>query len=350
MSEARWWRAISSEQALCELCPRACLLREGQVGFCGVRRMEDGGLKTLAWGATSGLCADPIEKKPLYHFLPGSRVLSFGMLGCTLGCSFCQNASLSRGRDLHLLRPTRPEDIARLAEAEDCLSVAFTYNEPIVSAEWCLEVAAACREAGLRTVAVTSGYVSGVARKDFFTGMDAANVDLKAFSDSFYRRYCAGKLQPVLETLEELAQEGRVWLEVTTLLIPGENDGEAELHALSDWLLTHLGPDVPLHFTAFHPAHHLRDHPRTSLRSLRRAREIARSRGIRFIYTGNVQDEEGSTTFCPKCGEALITRDGFTLTRMSLRGDRCPICGVLIPGHFPQAGAPGATNPAESAR
>lgn len=331
---ARWWRAAGSGQALCELCPRSCLLREGQSGFCGVRFLEDGILKTRVWGATSGLCVDPIEKKPLYHFLPGSEVLSFGMLGCTLACSFCQNAGLSRGEDLQRLIPARPEDIVCLARAQNCLSVAFTYNEPIVSAEWCLEVAAACREAGLRTVAVTSGYVSELAREDFFAGMDAANVDLKAFSEAFYRRHCAGRLQPVLEALEDLAREGRVWLELTTLLIPGENDSESEIAFLSDWIGAHLGIDIPLHFSAFHPAHHMLEHPRTPLHTLRRAREIARLKGLRFVYTGNLQDEEGSSTLCPQCQRPLIRRDGFRMRAMELRQGRCPDCEAPIPGLF----------------
>ena len=331
---ARWWRQAGPGTARCELCPRGCLLKEGQTGFCGVRRMEGGALRTLAFGTTSGLCVDPIEKKPLYHFLPGSRVLSFGMLGCTLNCDFCQNAGLSRGVDPALLSPASIPEIVAIARAEGCLGVAFTYNEPIVSAEWCLEVAAACREAGLRTVAVSSGYVSGAARSEFFGAMDAANVDLKSFSEAFYRRHCQGHLQPVLETLEAIAHEGRTWLELTTLLIPGENDGEGELRALAQWIAEHLGRDVPLHFSAFHPAHRLQDRPPTPLSTLRRAREIALEQGLRHVYTGNVPDAEGSATWCPGCGGKLIARQGFRILSNRLGAGRCPDCGALIPGRF----------------
>jgi len=334
MHAARWWRKAGPEKALCELCPRGCLLKEGQTGFCGVRRVVDGALATEVFGATSGLCVDPIEKKPLYHFLPGSRVLSFGMLGCTLACAFCQNASLSLGRNEGQLRTARPEDLVRLALEQGCSGMAFTYNEPIVSAEWCLEVAAACREAGLQTIAVTSGYISSGARPEFFQAMDAANVDLKSFSDAFYRRHCLGNLQPVLETLEYLAQEGRTWLEVTTLVIPGENDGERELAALTEWVASHLGPEVPLHFSAFHPAHHLLDRARTPTFTLRRARQIAKERGLAYVYTGNVLDAEDNTTFCAGCGEALIEREGFRVTRNRVRDGHCPDCGARILGRF----------------
>lgn len=332
--EARWWKRDGSAKVICELCPHGCRLAEGQTGFCGVRQVEGGALKTSVFGGTRGLCVDPIEKKPLYHFLPGSRVLSFGMRGCTLACDFCQNASLSQDfRDLELTT-TRPEDLVRLAQAQGCASVAFTYNEPIVSAEWCLEVAAACQEAGLLTVAVTSGYIEGAARTDFFETMDAANVDLKSFSEAFYRKRCRGRLQPVLETLEYLAKDTRTWLEITTLLIPGENDDEREIAALLDWIGHHLGPEIPLHFTAFHPAHHLRDRPRTPTATLQRARSLALERGLAFVYTGNIQDEEGGITVCPRCGEKLIKREYFQVLRNRIRKGYCPDCGDRIAGRF----------------
>ena len=331
---ARWWREAGPGKAFCELCPHGCLLREGQTGFCGVRRFESGALKSLVFGATSGICVDPIEKKPLYHFLPGSRVLSFGTLGCTLACDFCQNASLSQEKEFDQLRPARIDDLVALAKAHDCIGVAFTYNEPIVSSEWCLEVAAAFRQAGLQTVAVTSGYISRMAREEFFGAMDATNVDLKSFSETFYKRHCLGSLQPVLETLEYLAKEKRVWLEVTTLIIPGENDDEREIRDLAEWMVSHLGPQIPLHFSAFHPAHRLTDHPRTPSFTLRRAREIAMECGLAFVYTGNILDPEGSTTFCAACGRALIERDGFQVTQNRQEENRCPDCGTHLPGRF----------------
>lgn len=334
LHEARWWNQAGPAQVRCELCPHRCLLKDGQRGFCGVRRAEGGALKTQVFGTTAGLCVDPIEKKPLYHFLPGSRVLSFGMRGCTLACDFCQNASLSQPFAAPEGYPTRPETIVRLALEQHCASVAFTYNEPIVSAEWCLEVAGACHEAGLRTVAVTSGFIEGRARADFFGAMDAANVDLKSFSDTFYRKHCRGTLQPVLETLEYLAKETHTWLEITTLLIPGENDDEREIGSLLDWMTQHLGTQIPLHFSAFHPAHRMLDRPRTPAATLQRARALALERGLAFVYTGNINDEEGGSTNCPQCNGQLIERAGFQVLRNRVCKGHCPDCRAPVPGRF----------------
>ncbi len=331
--EARWWHLDEQGRALCELCPRACALKEDQTGFCGVRRNQGGRLHTAVFG-TSGLCMDPVEKKPLYHFLPGTEVLSFGTVGCNLGCVFCQNWGLSRSVDSSRLKAARPEDIARIAMEEACSGVAFTYNEPIISAEYCLEVAQACREAGLKTLAVTAGYISGKAREDFFRGMDGANVDLKGFSEAFYQQYCQARLEPVLETLEYLARETDVWLEITNLLIPGANDTPKELESLTAWIAAHLGADTPLHLSAFHPDHQLLDRPPTPAATQRRARKIAREQGLRYVYLGNIRDVEGSTTFCPGCGIALIARDGFRITSYSLKHGACPGCGTDIPGRF----------------
>ena len=331
---ARWWRPETGERVVCELCPRSCTLAEGQAGYCGVRRNEGGSLQTFVSGGTSGLCVDPIEKKPLYHVLPGTQVLSFGTVGCNLGCTFCQNWGLSRSLDESRLRPARPEDVARAALAQRCSGVAFTYNEPIVSAEYCLEVSQACREAGLRTLAITAGYISGRAREAFFQGMDAANIDLKGFTDSFYRTYCGARLEPVLETLEYVVQETRVWTELTTLLIPGANDAEGELVALAAWVVDRLGRGIPLHFSAFHPDHRLRDRSPTPPAALHRAKVLAQEQGLDFVYLGNLRSPEGGTTFCPGCGEALITRDGFSLTSYRLKGSACGQCGHVLPGVF----------------
>ncbi|HNX31324.1 MAG TPA: AmmeMemoRadiSam system radical SAM enzyme [Holophaga sp.] len=331
---ARWGHPGEGGRVVCGLCPRACSLAEGQKGFCGVRLNEGNALRTTVGGGTSGLCVDPIEKKPLFHFLPGTEVLSFGTLGCNLGCLFCQNWELSRVDQGARMRASSPEEIVRLALARRCSGVAFTYNEPIVSAEFCLEVAQACREAGLKTVAVTGGYISSPAREAFFQAMDAANVDLKGFSEDFYHRYCSARLAPVLETLAYLARETRVWTEVTTLLIPGANDATAELEALASWVAEHLGPDVPLHFSAFHPAHRLLDRPRTPLATLQRARTVALAKGLRFVYLGNLWSEDGGTTFCPGCGSAVITREGFRIASFRLEGNACPACGTVLPGRF----------------
>jgi pyruvate formate lyase activating enzyme len=276
--------------------------------------------------------ADPIEKKPLFHVLPGSRTLSFGSRGCNLGCTFCQNWQLSQGTGTVALRTMAAGDLADLARAQGCASVAFTYNEPIVTAEFVGDAARACRAAGLRTVAVTAGYLAPGAREDFFEGLDAVNVDLKGFTEAFYRTQCGASLGPVLDTLAWLGRRGRPWLEVTTLLIPGLNDGAAELRDLARWLADQVGPQVPLHLTAFHPAFRLLDRPPTPLTTLRRARELALAAGLQHVYTGNRVDPEGTTTFCPRCQETLIRREGLTCRENRLERGACPGCGADLPG------------------
>jgi pyruvate formate lyase activating enzyme len=288
------------------------------------------------YGRSSGFCVDPVEKKPLNHFLPGTPILSFGTAGCNLACGFCQNWDLSKSRQLDILADAAPpEAIARAAERLGCRSVAYTYNDPVIFLEYATATARACRERGIRSVAVTAGYVSSGAREAFFSGMDAANVDLKAFSEDFYRRLCRGHLQPVLETLEYVARETRVWLELTTLLIPGHNDSDAELDAMTAWVADRLGPDVPLHFTAFHPDYRLRDLPPTPAATLTRARAIARRNGVRHAYTGNVHDAAGASTYCHACGALLIERDWYRLGHWGLdRQGRCQACGTSCPGVF----------------
>jgi pyruvate formate lyase activating enzyme len=331
---ARWWHLEADGRVVCELCPRSCTLVEGQEGYCGVRLNDGGSLRTAVARCASGFCVDPIEKKPLYHVLPGTEVLSFGSIGCNMGCVFCQNWGLSQAKEFSRLSISSPEEIVHMALAHHCSGVAFTYNEPIISAEYCLEVAQACREAGLMTLAVTAGYISGPAREAFFQGMDAVNVDLKGFSDAFYRHYCGARLRPVLETLEFLSHETRVWTEITTLLIPEANDSPAELDALTAWVAGNLGQEVPLHFSAFHPDHQLLDRPPTPLSTLQQARTIARKNGLGFVYLGNVRDAEGSTTFCPGCGVAVITRAGYRITSRHLTGGACMACGTQLPGRF----------------
>ncbi|MFN3409839.1 MAG: AmmeMemoRadiSam system radical SAM enzyme [Limisphaerales bacterium] len=335
---ARWWAPLPDGRLECRLCPRECKLQDGQRGFCFVRRRVGDRLVLTTYGRSSGFCVDPIEKKPLNHFYPGTSVLSFGTAGCNLGCRFCQNWDISKARAFdRLADAARPETIARAARELGCRSVAFTYNDPVIFAEYALDVAAACRAVGVATVAVTAGYITAEARPEFYAGMDAANVDLKGFSEAFYRRLCFGELAPVLETLEYLKRETKVWFEITTLLIPGENDSDAELHAAAEWVAEHLGPDVPWHFTAFHPDFKLLDHPPTPPATLRRARAIARSKGLHYVYTGNVHDAEGGSTWCPGCGACVIERDWYVLGRWGLRGNRCASCGTEIAGHFDAA-------------
>jgi pyruvate formate lyase activating enzyme len=330
----RWWYRLPDGRLECRLCPRFCKLNEGQRGFCFVRKRLHDQIVLTTYGRSSGFCIDPIEKKPLNHFLPGTSVLSFGTAGCNLGCRFCQNWDISKAREWDKLADAAsPEDIAREARRLGCRSVAFTYNDPVIFAEYAIDVAQACREHGVRTVAVTAGYITPEARADFYQHMDAANVDLKAFSDSFYHRLCFASLAPVLETLKFL-KETDVWFEVTTLLIPDENDSDAEIHRAAEWFAENLGPDVPWHFTAFHPDFKMLDKPRTPKGTLDRAREIALSKGLHYVYTGNVHDSDGSSTWCPGCGQLLIERDWYELGEWNLLDNRCRYCGADIPGHF----------------
>ena len=333
---ARWWHPLEDGRIQCDLCPRDCRLAEGQRGFCFVRQRVGGRMVLTTYGRSSGFCVDPIEKKPLNHFFPGSSVLSFGTAGCNLGCRFCQNWDISKARADDLLQDSAtPGEIARRARALGCRSVAFTYHDPVIFAEYALDVAEACQAQGIQTVAVTAGYIHAAPRRDFYARMDAANVDLKGFTEDFYARLTLSHLAPVLETLEWVKHHTRTWLEITTLLIPGLNDGDDELRALSRWTYEHLGPDVPLHFTAFHPDYKLTDVRPTPGATLRRARALARAEGLRFVYTGNVHDPEGDATACPGCGETLVARDWYEILDYRLTADgRCPGCGNRLPGRF----------------
>ena len=320
----------------CDLCPRHCRLREGQRGLCYVRQRLDDEVKLVSYGRSSGFCIDPIEKKPLNHFYPGSAVLSFGTAGCNLSCKFCQNWDMSKSREMDTLADAAsPLQLAQAAQDSGCTSIAFTYNDPVIFMEYALDVAEACRDVGVKTVAVTAGYIDPAPREVFFAGVDAANIDLKAFTDPFYYQLCGAHLQPVLETLEYVYHETDTWLELTTLLIPGENDSDDELHRMTQWVVERLGPDVPMHFTAFHPDWKMRQHSRTPRETLTRARRIARDNGVRFAYTGNVRDTEGGSTWCPGCGELLVERSGYRLGRWGLDDQGCCAhCGLSIPGRF----------------
>ena len=318
------------------MCPRRCRLADGQRGLCFVRAREGDALMLTTWGRSSGYCIDPIEKKPLNHFLPGTPVLSFGTAGCNLTCRFCQNWDISKSREIDTLSDAAlPAQIADAAVATGCRSVAFTYNDPTIFLEYAVDVAHACRERDVRTVAITAGWIEPEARADFFAPVDAANVDLKAFDDGFYQKLCGASLAPVLDTLVHLREETNVWLEITTLLIPGQNDSRNELEAAAKWVATHLGPDVPWHFTAFHPDYRMRDVRGTPVETLRRARAIAHDAGLRHVYTGNVRDVDGATTRCAGCGEKLIVRDGYELTEWRLdAAGGCARCGETCAGVF----------------
>lgn len=332
----RYWHRLEDGRIQCDVCPRFCKLNEGQRGLCFVRAREGDRIVSTTYGRSSGFCVDPIEKKPLNHFLPGTPVLSFGTAGCNLTCKFCQNWDISKARETDRLNDAAsPDAIAEAAVKLGCRSVAFTYNDPVIFLEYAVDVAKACHARGLKTVAVTAGYVAPEARREFFAYMDAANVDLKAFTEDFYRNLCGGHLDAVLDTLKYLKDETPVWFEITTLLIPGENDSDAEIDALSRWVAKSLGLDVPLHFTAFHPDWKMRDLLPTASTTLSRARSIAKGMGIRHVYTGNVHDGNGGATWCPDCGGLLIGRDWYELTAWRLTADgRCPDCGSRLAGVF----------------
>ena len=331
-----YWHDLGGGKVQCDLCPRECKLKEGQRGLCFVRMASKGAVVLTTYGRSSGFVIDPIEKKPLNHFLPGSAVLSFGTAGCNLTCKFCQNWDMSKARRMDLLQDSAsPEMIAKAASSLGCRSVAYTYNDPVIFLEYAVDVARACRKEGIRSVAVTAGYIHGQAREEFFREMDAANVDLKGFSDDFYHKLCTGALQPVLDTLVYLKEKTTVWFELTTLLIPGKNDSEEELDAMTRWIVDQLGPEVPIHFTAFHPDYKMMDLPPTPQSTLTRAREIALNNGIYHAYTGNVHDKKGESTYCHNCGEILIGRDWYDLSEWNLtdQGD-CTRCGTRCAGVF----------------
>src|SRR5918996_3823012 len=307
---ARWWHILEDGRMQCDLCPRDCRLHEGQRGLCFVRQRVGNEMVLTTYGRSSGFCVDPVEKKPLNHFYPGSSILSFGTAGCNLACKFCQNWDISKSRDMdRLADQATPEAIATAAAQYGCKSVAFTYNDPVIFAEYAMDIADACRERGVQAVAVTAGYIHAEARREFYAKMDAANVDLKAFTDDFYFKICGGRLQPVLDTLVYLVKETQVWTEITTLLIPGKNDSDEELRAECKWIMKELGPDVPVHFTAFHPDHKMTDIPPTPPATLTRARRIAMDEGLNYVFTGNVHDQTGGSTFCSGCAKPVIVRD-----------------------------------------
>jgi pyruvate formate lyase activating enzyme len=331
-----YWHRLDDGRIQCDVCPRFCRLQEGQRGLCFVRACENGRIVLTTYGRSSGFCVDPIEKKPLNHFLPGTPTLSFGTAGCNLSCKFCQNWDISKSRELDTLADeASPAVIANAARQLGCRSVAFTYNDPVIFMEYAIDVARACHEAGVKTVAVTAGYICDEPRREFYRHMDAANVDLKAFTEQFYKQLTGAHLQPVLDTLQYLKHETNVWFEITTLLIPGENDSEKELEELTQWVVEHLGPDVPLHFSAFHPDFKMLDKPPTPSSTLTLARRIALKNGIRYAYTGNVHDEEGGSTYCHQCKRKVIGRDWYVMTEWHLTDDGlCLYCGTPCAGRF----------------
>ncbi len=331
-----YWHVLPDGRVQCDACPRACKLRDGQRGLCFVRGCEDGEVRLYTYGRSSGFCIDPIEKKPLNHFLPGTPVLSFGTAGCNLACKFCQNWDMSKSREMDTLADSAsPEALAETASQLGCRSLAYTYNDPVIFTEYACDVADAAHELGVKSVAVTAGYVEGVPRERLFSHMDASNVDLKAFTERFYKKICGASLQPVLDTLVYLKNESSCWFEITTLLIPDENDSDTEINEMTQWIYEYMGPDIPLHFTAFHPDWKMMDKPPTPPATLQRARKIALDNGLHYVYTGNVHDTEGGSTYCVDCGTRVIERNWYELGEWRLDNDgNCNNCGTKINGVF----------------
>ena len=332
----RYWHKLPDGRVQCDTCPRYCKLHEGQRGMCFVRARENDQIVLTTYGRSSGFCVDPIEKKPLNHYFPGTPILSFGTAGCNLACQFCQNWDISKSREIDTLADAAsPELIARAALQLGCSSVAFTYNDPVIFMEYAIDVAQACHEVGIKAVAVTAGYICKEPREELYKYMDAANVDLKGFTERFYKQICVGQLDAVLDTLVYLKHHTNVWFEITTLLIPGENDSEAEIEAETQWIMENLGPDVPVHFTAFHPDYRMLNKPPTPPATVIQARRIAVKNGIRYAYTGNVHDPAGGSTYCHQCGKKLIGRDWYELSDWNLTNEgHCIFCGTRCAGVF----------------
>jgi pyruvate formate lyase activating enzyme len=331
-----YWHKLDDGRIQCDVCPRFCKLHEGQRGLCFVRQNLDSEIVMTSYGRSSGFVIDPIEKKPLNHFLPGTSVFSFGTAGCNLACKYCQNWDISKSREMDtLMSKASPDAIAKAALEHGCRSVAYTYNDPVIFHEYAIDTAQACKELGLKSVAVSAGYVCKEPRTEFYQYMDAANIDLKAFSEHFYHHITGGHLQPVLDTIKYIKHETSVWLELTTLLIPGENDSEAELEALTQWVYENLGPDVPLHFSAFHPDWKMLDKPHTPLPSLLKARQIALKNGVHHVYVGNAHDKAADSTYCHNCQNLLIGRDWYELSEWNLDNNgHCKFCGTRFAGLF----------------
>jgi pyruvate formate lyase activating enzyme len=332
---AKWWEPAENGKLLCTLCPRYCTLGEGQAGFCFIRKNIEGKLYSLGYGRPTGFAIDPIEKKPLNHFLPGTEILSFGTAGCNLGCKFCQNWSISKANldNTNSLKAS-PEDVVALAKKYNVPSIAFTYNDPVIFGEYVIDISKIAREVGIRSVMVTAGYIDKSARKEIYRYIDAANIDLKAFTETFYHKLTFAHLKHVLDTLIWMKNETDVWLEITTLLIPGENDSEDEIKKMCDWILKNLGNEVPLHFTAFHPDFKMSDRHATPPNTLRKARTIASEMGIEYCYVGNIHDQKGQNTYCPKCKTLLIERDWHSVIANNLNENSCSICNKKIVGVF----------------
>lgn len=333
--QAQWWRVYGRDRVICTLCPRYCNIPSGSHGFCYVRQNKVGTLYSSAYGKSTGFAVDPIEKKPLYHFLPGSNILSFGTIGCNLGCKFCQNWHISKlGDERYMDKVYSPDEIIKMAKEKDCIGIAYTYNEPIIFSEWIIDIASKARESGLKNVLVTNGYITPEARKELFQYIDAANVDLKSISKTFYKKLTLSDIEPVLNTLHWLVHESDVWIEITNLLIPDENDNPEDIKQLTKFITEELSNNIPFHISAFHPDYKMLDKPTTPLKTLKKAYSIAKNNGLSYVYLGNIADSDYTNTYCSQCNQLIIERSTYRINKLSLKNDKCIFCGYSIPGEF----------------
>jgi len=331
----KYQKLLTNGKIQCLICPRNCILKDGGEGFCHVRKNSCGNIILTTYGFNTGLAIDPVEKKPLYQFYPQSSVLSFGTLGCNMGCKFCQNWQISKSKaDCSSLNRTTPEDVVRIAKQYSCKSVAFTYNDPVIFFEYALDTAKLCRQNGIKTIAVTAGYINPEPAAEFFNYMDAANIDVKGFSEAFYKKNCFAHLDPVLDTVKYVCNNTNCHVELTTMLIEGENDEPEMIKSECGWILENLGDSVPLHFSAFFPKYKFSDRSATKFDTLQKAYEIAVSEGLKYVYTGNLTDKRTSSTYCPNCGRVVIKRDGYKLLEYNLDGEYCIFCSYKCSGCF----------------
>lgn len=333
--EAYLYEPFKEKSVKCSLCCHRCVINSWERGICRVRENHEGILETLVFGKVIARHIDPIEKKPLFHFMPGSRSFSIATVGCNFKCRFCQNADIAQmpedRKGLIMGEETSPEEVVRQALDGNCTSISYTYTEPTVYFEFAYETAKIAKAAGLKNIFVTNGYMTPEALEMAAPVLDAANVDVKAFNNDFYKSMCHAKLEPVKNTLKLMKSLG-IWIEITTLAIPGLNDGTDELKQLAEFIVTALGPEIPWHISRFHPTYRLMDHPATPVSTLLRAREIGISAGLRYVYIGNVPGETGESTFCPDCKTLLIDRWGFSIRKNVIANGRCPKCSAIIEG------------------
>jgi pyruvate formate lyase activating enzyme len=329
---ARWWKAIDGGRVECELCPRKCRVADRERGACGVRENRGGDYYTLVHSRPCSLHLDPIEKKPLNHVLPGSASLSLATPGCNMECKFCQNWEIAQVRPEQVRTfDLSPERVARIAVENKAPTIACTYTEPVIFAEYVYDIAVAAKKKNVRTMIISNGYIELRALDDLIEVLGAVKIDLKAFTEKFYKETCDGELKPVLETLRRLRKKG-LWTEIVVLIVPTLNDGEKELREMARFVRDDLGPEVPIHFTRFHPYYRIRNLPRTPVATLEMARNVAMAEGLQFVYTGNVPGHPGNNTYCPKCGERVIHRVGMSVAQNRLVGGKCPDCQHAIPG------------------